>query len=383
MQRAINYRELKRLYEGMGPREACTHLSEALRADHLKPEDFSILDLFESFVPHGRELVRAFNPGKSGSIGLLEASQAVDTSAFTNITGQIIYSKVIDAFNDPAFLHPRLVQSVPTQFNGEKIPGIGRLGDEAEEVAEAHPYPVVGMSEEWVETPETTKRGFIVPVTKEAIFFDRTGLVLQRAAEVAYWLGVNKEKRVLDVVLGITNNYKRNGTSYNTYNTGTPFSNTKASNSLVDWTSIEAAELLFDSMIDPNTEEPISVIPNTIIVPSALRHTARRIVNATEITHGDGSSDSPQVTSTNPIADQYQVLSGPMVKQRTSSDSTWFVGDPRRAFAYMENWPITVVQAPNNSEAEFSQDVVIRFKVSERGAAAVLDPRYMVKCTAE
>ena len=31
----------------------------------------------------------------------------------------------------------------------------------------------------------------------------------------------------------------------------------------------------------------------------------------------------------------------------------WFYGDPA-AFAYMENWPITVVQAPTNSEAEFT-----------------------------
>ena len=37
----------------------------------------------------------------------------------------------------------------------------------------------------------------------------------------------------------------------------------------------------------------------------------------------------------------------------------------------MENWPITVTQAPSNSEAEFNQDIVLRFKASERGAAAV------------
>ena len=47
----------------------------------------------------------------------------------------------------------------------------------------------------------------------------------------------------------------------------------------------------------------------------------------------------------------------------------------------MENWPITVTQAPPNSEAEFSQDIVLRFKASERGAAAVLDPRCVVKST--
>ena len=47
----------------------------------------------------------------------------------------------------------------------------------------------------------------------------------------------------------------------------------------------------------------------------------------------------------------------------------------------MENWPITVTQAPANSEAEFNQDIVLRFKASERGAAAVIDPRYVVKST--
>ncbi len=60
----------------------------------------------------------------------------------------------------------------------------------------------------------------------------------------------------------------------------------------------------------------------------------------------------------------------------------WFLGDFRKAFADKENWPITVTQAPANSEAEFSQDIVLRFKASERGAAAVLNPRYIVKCTA-
>jgi hypothetical protein len=46
----------------------------------------------------------------------------------------------------------------------------------------------------------------------------------------------------------------------------------------------------------------------------------------------------------------------------------------------MENWPITVVQAPQNDEADFTQDIVLRFKVSERGAAAVINPRYVVQC---
>ena len=45
----------------------------------------------------------------------------------------------------------------------------------------------------------------------------------------------------------------------------------------------------------------------------------------------------------------------------------------------MENWPITVTQAPLGSEADFNNDIVLRFKASERGAAAVLNPRYVVR----
>jgi hypothetical protein len=76
------------------------------------------------------------------------------------------------------------------------------------EVRPGMPYPNVGLNEDYIETPSTTKHGFIVPVTREAIFFDRTHLILQRAAEVGEVLGLNKEKRLLDLALGLTNNYK-------------------------------------------------------------------------------------------------------------------------------------------------------------------------------
>jgi hypothetical protein len=59
----------------------------------------------------------------------------------------------------------------------------------------------------------------------------------------------------------------------------------------------------------------------------------------------------------------------------------WFIGDFRKALAYMENWPITVTQSPPGSEAEFNQDIVVRFKASERGAAVVINPRYLVRST--
>ena len=49
---------------------------------------------------------------------------------------------------------------------------------------------------------------------------------------------------------------------------------------------------------------------------------------------------------------------------RAAADAAnyWFYGNFQKAFAYMENWPITVVQAPVNSEAEFTHDIPFRLE---------------------
>jgi hypothetical protein len=249
------------------------------------------------------------------------------------------------------------------------------------------PYPSLGFGEDYIETPSTTKRGYIVPVTKEAIFFDRTHLVLSRAAEVGELLGLNKEKRLLDLVIGATNNYKWLGQSLDTYQTSTPWINVKASNELVDWTNVDAAEQLLADILDPNTGEPVLLEANTVLVMPAYRHAANRVFNALEVRFNPASSATTTL-GVNPLSN-YQVVESRLAYRRiiasgqaaADAKKWWFLGDFKKAFAYMENWPITVTQSAQNSEADFSQDIVVRFKASERGAAAVLNPRFVIKST--
>ena len=383
----IRYRELKHRYELDGPQKTVSHLSEALAQKHLRPEDFSIRDLAEALVPDGHEWVRMMDPRSATGVPLLEATDAVDVTAFLNIAGQVIYSKIMDAYKQEAFILSKLVDTIPTRFDGEKIPSITRVSDGIEEVHPGMPYPSLGFGEDFIETPSTTKRGFIVPVTTEAIFFDRTNLILQRAAEVGEILGLNKEKRLVDLAVGVTNNFKWRGTTYNTYQTASPWINVLSNNELVDWTDVDAAEQLFADILDPNTGEPVIVQPTTVLVMPAFRHAAQRIFNALEIAF-TGSGAETQTIVANPLS-RYRVAESRLAYRRiiasgvtaTDAKKWWFLGDFKKAFAYMENWPITVTQAPRNSEAEFSQDIVLRFKASERGAAAVLDPRFVVKNT--
>ncbi|WP_442483995.1 phage major capsid protein [Aeoliella sp. SH292] len=383
---SIQYRELKRRYQLDGPQKTVEHLSEALRERHLAPDDFSLRDLAEALVPDGGEWVRLLDP-RSGGSTVLEAADGVDLSAFQNVAGQVIYSKILDAYQQSAFVVSKLVSTIPTRLDGEKIPGAGKLADTDMAVAPGMPYPHLGFGEDYIETPATTKRGFIVPVTKEAIFFDRTNLVLRRASEVGELLGLNKEKRLLDLVIGVTNNYKWRGTSYNTYQSSTPWVNELASNELVDWENVDAAEQLLADILDPNTGEPVMLGATSVLVMPAYRHAAHRVFNAAEI-HYTGTDANTSTVAANPLGN-YTVAESRLAYRRVVASGVaagdakkwWFLGDFRKAFAYMENWPITVTQAPRGSEAEFTSDIVLRFKASERGAAAVIDPRYVVKCT--
>jgi len=388
----VKAKELKRRFDLDGPQSTYRHLSEALESRQLRPADFSIRDLAENFVRNrggetvGHHWVREICGPAQGGTMLLEAGEAVDTTAFSAITGQLIHSRVLEGYQHPAFVLSRLVPATPTQLSGEKIPGVTRVGDEAEAVGEGMPYPNFGFGEEFIETPETTKRGLIVAVTREAIFFDRTHLILRRAGEVGEVLGMNKEKRLVDVVIGATNNYKRNDVAADTYIvSGGDWANDHA-NPLVDWTSVDNAEQLLAEMQDPATGEPILITADTILAMPANHRTAQRVLSATEVT--STSTAGVSTTTDNPVGGQYRVERSQLAYLRIQSELSvaaadarqyWFLGRFDRAFAYMENWPVTVSQAPVGSEAEFVQDIAMRFKASERGAAAVLDPRYVVR----
>ncbi len=403
----IHARNLGRLMR-LDPARCREELRESLAAGRagqpggVLPSEFSIRDLAEELICVGGEPIgwRGVNDLYDPS-RMVESTSAVDSTAFANITGQLVVSAVLAAYQSEEYVASRLVPARPTRFNGEKIPGIAMPsdpGNDALAVKEAQDFPTFGFGEEYIETPATTKRGLIIPVTKEAIFFDRTGLVLDRAASAGEVLGLNKEKRLLDVMIGAVNNYqeKRAGdsvlTARDTFQAVTPWINVLYSNELEDWESIDAAEQLFANMLDPNTGEPVLIGGRTILVPPAKAMTARRLLSATEIRVATASAAQTTVSG-NPLAGMglsmevsrllYRRLISALSLDADTAKGYWFYGDPARAFAYMENWPITVVQAPQNSEAEFIQDIVVRFKASERGAAAVMEPRaWQRHCTA-
>lgn len=398
---SINYRELKRRVDLDGLESTTKHLTEALGGGDLKPQDFSIRSLAESLIVSGdgegigeAGMKEFFDPrGPKNNLALTEAAGAVSVTSFSNITGQIFYNKLLEQYRYEAFVFSAMVPTIKTELDGEKIAGITEIGDQAMIVGENQSYPLAGVGEDYIETPHTLKRGLIVPVSREAVFFDRTGLLLQRAGRVGFALGLNKEKRIIDAIIDqntTAHRYKWRGTVYASYATsgGHGRVNKKTSNELFDWTDIDGSEQLFANMTDPNTGEPTMVMADTIIVTPQKFNTASMTLKATNVSQQAGGfavtgnlfrTDSPNpVGGGSPFSNTYKLATSRLLASRLAADNDWFHGSPAEAVNYMENWAITVTQAPPNSEAEFNNDIMFRFKASERGAAAVVDPTKLV-----
>lgn len=381
------YRELAKHFEE-DPRGAMVNLRESLDDGSIKPDQFSLRLLFESVVEEGRAVLDLMDTRrKGGGMDLLEAAGAVDLGTFANITGQIAFSKIKEAYQNPNFLWPQLCSQQNTPFPyGERIPGVGPIGDKMEDVGEGDAYPRAGANEEYIDVPATGKRGLIVDVTREAVVFDLTGRVMKECTNLGNSFGLQLEKRVIDVAVGNVNNYKRNGVATNTYLTSGAYINS-GTNALTDWTSIQTAELLFDAMTDPNTGEPIVLEAASLLVPSALKRTANRIITASEIGHVDNQANANTVRTFggNPVQKgfygqpQYGVLSNAFVKARTSSATAWFFGDFMKAITRFYNWDMEITQASDNNHLQFERDVWVRTKVSSRDVIAMTEPRYLTK----
>lgn len=381
------------------PGKAASHLRESFEKKEFRPHDFDFGKLFvecfgwENFVAC-RERKQLANDVMTRALS--EGEGAVATTAFQNISGQVVYSAVLEKYEAEEFVFTKLIpeeQVANGTLEGEKIAGLTEIGDEVAVRNEAQPYALAGVGENWIYAPGVKDRGVIVPVTWEAVFADRTGRLLEYCGDVGKWSGQNREKRAIDCVVDENTtahryNWRTAGAiaSYGD-NSGThSWDNLAASNALVDWTDLDAAEQVFNGLVDPFTGEPIAVEPRHLIVTKQLEKTALRILNATEIrvaTPGYATSGNPTQTNVaNPYAGKFEVVSTRLLASRMATDTSWFLGDVTKYARYRVAEKMSVVPAPSGNMDEFTRRIVQQYRVNERGAYYVREPRAAVKSTA-
>ena len=386
----IEYK-LKQVCEQNGVQATVNTLKEAFAEKKITAGDFSLRRMAEAFMGHNWTSVLENRLGR-----VQESSEAVSASLFTAITGQLLVNEIKEKFKLASFIGDSLATTIPVtngNLGTQKVPYLSDVRDIGERLEEGEPYPQTQFAGQYITYPGVEKHGRICAVTMEAIYSDLTTQILDSARSVGTYLALTKEYKILQVILGVTNNHSWNGTSYNTYLTTGAWINKLTSFSLTDWTSINSLEQLFVNMVDPVTGYPILVEPKQMLVMPALKYQARSVINATEVRRnnpGYATSGAPiQNVSDNPLDRDYQIMTSPhALKALTDSgvsasnaNTRVYLGDFQKAFVWREAKPLTVVEAPPLNPLEFNQDIALAVKASWMGVAGVRDPRYVVAGT--
>ncbi len=376
--------------------------------DRLRPDEFSLRNLAESII--GDDWHTQLNPDavqrialmeSLGHTPLLEASTgAVNATAFANINAftavvsGLLEVSIMEAWKSPQFIADQLMPPTDTRmFDGRKVIGTTRIGDQAEERLPGNPTKRVQFGERWIVQPRTVENALACEVTQEAVFLDLTGEVLEQANGVGEWLGYRKDLRCIDAFIGVTNTYNYKGNAYNTYLTSGFYTNSLTGNELVHWSNFQTAEIAFRDMTDPDTGTRVMIQPNTVLVNREKLYTAQSILNATNVQYRDapGSTTNAQQIREfpNPIR-QYTILESPLVYQHctdtdglalsaSNAGKLWFLFEKGKAFKYATNWPLRTQQAAPNQVDMIDRGVVLYVKADERGVPMVYEPRRMLK----
>lgn len=371
-------------------------VKDLIAAEGLKISQFSLKELAEGFVKldeKGRVKRRLFEHLDPRSMGeareLLEAGSPLTSTLFPTLTGQLIIAEVRDAYMDEEFIFSRLVSTIPSDTPASTTEaGPTAIGDQGgDTVLEGREFPRMGFGEFTQTMPAKSKRGGICEVTREAIRFDRTATIVKQARAAGNAPGLKKEKQIVKVIVGATNNYIRNGTGTNTYLLTGAYVNRIVGVPFVDWNSLDEARKLATGLRDPDTNEPISFQMPHLVVTPARQWLAEHVLNATEARRTTGGGDDQRV-GPNPAAGRVTpytsvrlrdaILAGPESDAAKADDGT-IVGDLSKAFGWLEVWDLETEELGRGSDAAFYRDIEFAVKGSIHGEAAVLEPRAVVR----
>lgn len=397
------------------------------KSPQVRLEDFSLREMAANLIinrsdgqPVGDTFIQTMmNP----DVRMREATSidAVDYSMFMGITGQLLVNNILQGFMAEEFIFTGLAGTYKSPFpSGERVPGVSPPKDpdydgteDTTLVSDGQPFKYFGFGERYIELPDTQLHGGIIGIGKLAIWADRTGLIAQQATQVGNILGLRKEKRGLKCLIGADSaTFKEKRLSQSAITTIDPYQyvsgsgsqqfadglstqatevkyvNDFASDPLVDYTDIRDADIQFAKTVDPDTGEPVVVGKPFLFASKPQELEVQRILQAYNIWKvsqaGMDTVNSLNTISPNPLGGVTTAYSRQLRAQLvkagvadSDADKPWWYGDIAAAIKYIENWPLKVIAAPPNSEAEFMQDIVVRYRADERGRWAWFNPRLL------
>jgi len=325
-----------------------------LEAKKLTPADFSLRELWEGLVV---------------SQGLEED---VVSSAFPTISGQLISSVMIQAYDAYPKNGLSLVRVVPSRLKVSQVVGWTPLGklDRTSYVKEKEDYPELESPDEKTVKIKNKKNGGTISLTREAIFFDRTGQLLSLAAGVGQELARWQDEVILSKAADLDSDAYDGGAMFSA-SAGIANLLTGAASAL-GTTSYEAARIKFRKATDEKGKK-INVMPDKPILmhPADLEPTVMKLLN-----NEFGPIGAAAQTEYNVARNGFVPFYNPYITSATA----WYYGDFKNSLRWEEVWPLeTYSRVGQDTEEGFKKDVISQHRASIYGGCGYDDFRRVYK----
>lgn len=376
--------------------------------ERLKPSEFSLEhlgrgilgdDVFERlYNPDSRELAGLQRTALEAGEGAVGPSAFANINAFTASVAGLLEVSMLEGWQNPDFIGDKLMPDETSKiFEGRKVIGTGRIGDQAEQRHPGMPTKRVQFGERWITQPRTVENALACEVLQETVFLDLTGQVMQEANDVGTWLRYHDELARIDLFIGATNSYNYKGTAYNTYLSASTWDN-DFSNELLHEGDVEEMLIKFRDMTDPETSTRVQINPNAVLVNREKVRTARGVMGdlayGTEYRGNDAAGTPMNIrTQNSAYKGQFEILESPLVYERCVATAAngglalsaanaakyWWMFEKGKPFKNVVNWPFRVQTAAPGQLDMIDRGVVLYVKADVRSIPMVYEPRRVVR----
>lgn len=405
-------------------------LTSEVSHKEFEARDFDLGKLTNIFCGGDLDKLDALTMESGGSAQM--PSQFVDISAWSSTIGSLLDMVALDSFNRYATIGNNFCEVMPRTVRGGKLPRIYANQQNARNIPIGKPAPAVDtLKEGWVELPYPERDAKQIKLLKEDFTFDRSGTIIQAVEDEGAALAIYREERILLRLVGVLNDYVRDGYGFNgsintssqaTFRTSgdtstvvggvTPFNyiNSATGYDLLDWNVLANAEVLLQSNVSPYDNLPITMGEHPILLvdPYAVPNVST-ILNATKNMRwnvsGTESADSvtyPELNRefANPVMGKYKLTSswllhkmlvtgkhfdGTVILDETGTavspisesivKKLWWMANPK-GLKWLEVYPFSSVDVTIAGEDAVSNVVVNKY-ISQYGNSAVVEPRYI------
>ncbi len=337
-------------------REIGKKVAALLEAKKIDAKRVSLRALYESLVGslEHRELMEDGN---------------LSSSAFPNIAGQIISKVMIDGYQEFPKDVDKLCRTVPSKLKVSRVVGWSAIGF-VKQVNERQEYPEVTPPDEKLQTVKNFKYGGRLSLTREDLFFDQTGELIDRARGVGE-RGAQKRASLIFGAVCDGGGTPGGGTALSGAALYTAGNGNLITANPIGTDGWEASrKKLYDQTDEQG--EPIWVMGDKpiLVCGSTLLATAEKLQKNERGPQGTANLD------VNLAQGQFDIVINPYIP----SISSWWYGAPQRQIRWEEVWPLEVfTRTGQDTEEGFNADVIQQFKCSFYGGAGAADYRYVVE----